>query len=132
MKTVLATFGALGIIGVIVAFVGSGGDAPQASTSETETCTFGVTGMTCAGCEAAVRSAAREVDGVTDVEVSYKEGTAKVTYDASKTTPEVIAKTITERTGFEATPQRARNMSPFLLRCLTCFTRSSVRRSGRF
>lgn len=100
MKTVLATIGALGIIGIIVALIGSRGDAPQASTSETEICTLDVAGMTCAGCEAAVRNAARKVDGVTDVEVSHKDGTAAtVRYDSSKTTREAIAKVITEQTG---------------------------------
>ncbi|MPY89496.1 MAG: hypothetical protein GEU99_16415 [Luteitalea sp.] len=90
---------------MIVALVGWGVDATQASTSETETCRLDVTGMTRAGCEAAVRNAARKVDGVTDVEASYKEGTAEVTYDSNKTTPEAIAKAITERTAFKATPQ---------------------------
>jgi copper chaperone CopZ len=70
----------------------------------TETCTFKVTGMTCAGCEAAVRMAARSVEGVTDVKVSYAKGNAEVTFDRSKTNPAAIAKVITDKSGFKAEP----------------------------
>jgi copper chaperone CopZ len=70
----------------------------------TETCTLKVTGMTCAGCEAAVRMAARGVEGVTEVKVSYAKGNAEVTFDRSKTNPAAIAKVITEKSGFKAEP----------------------------
>jgi len=70
----------------------------------TQVCTLKVTGMTCAGCEAAVRMAARSVDGVTDVKVSYAKGTAEVTFDPSKTTPSAIARVVTEKSGFKAEP----------------------------
>jgi len=68
-------------------------------------CTLNVAGMTCAGCEAAVRSAAKTVDGVKDVKASDDKKNADVTDDPSKTTPEAIAKVITERSGFRATAQ---------------------------
>lgn len=71
-------------------------------------CTLKITSMTCAGCEAAVRSAAKTVDGVKDVKASYDKKNAAVTYDPSKTTPEAIAKVITERSGFRATAQSAK------------------------
>jgi cation transport ATPase len=48
--------------------------------------------MTCAGCEAAVRIAARGVDGVTDVQVSHTKGSAEVTFDPSKTNPDASRK----------------------------------------
>ena len=69
-----------------------------------QVCTLKVTGMTCAGCEAAVRMAARSVDGVTDVKVSYAKGNAEVTFDPSKTTPSVLAKVVTDKSGFTAEP----------------------------
>lgn len=47
--------------------------------------------------------AAKSVEGVTDCKASYQKGTAEVTYDPSKTTPEAIAKVISERTPFKAT-----------------------------
>ena len=78
--------------------------AQQPSKADTiKVCTLNVTGMTCAGCEAAVRNAARTVQGVKDVKASYAKHAAEVTYDATKTTPEAIAKVITERSGFKAT-----------------------------
>ena len=81
-------------------------EAQQATKTETiKVCTLNVTGMTCAGCEAAVRNAAWTVDGVKDVKASYDKRNAQVTYDATKTTPEAIAKVITERSGFKATSQ---------------------------
>lgn len=47
--------------------------------------------------------AAKRIDGVQDCKASYKKGTAEVTYDPSKTTPEAIARAISEATGFKAT-----------------------------
>lgn len=79
--------------------------AQQAKTDTVKVCTLKVTGMTCSGCEAAVRNAAKTVDGVKEVKASYDKGSAEVTYDPSKTTPEAIAKVITERSGFKATAQ---------------------------
>lgn len=80
-------------------------DARQAGRVETKVCTLKVSGMTCSGCEAAVRNAARRVDGVKGVKASYEKGIAEVTYDPRKTTPDAIAKVITERSGFKAVPQ---------------------------
>lgn len=79
--------------------------AQQAMSERLKVCTLKVTGMTCAGCEAAVRNAAKTVDGVKDVKASYDRKTAEVTYDPAKTTPAAIAKVITDPSGFKATPQ---------------------------
>lgn len=68
-------------------------------------CELAITGMTCAGCEAAVRIAAKRHAGVRDVTVSYAKGTAVVTYDAGRTTPEAIAQAITKGSGFLAKPR---------------------------
>jgi len=62
-----------------------------------------IEGMTCGGCAAAVKMAAKGIDGVKDATVSYEEGKAEVTYDASKTTPEAIARVVSEKSGFKAT-----------------------------
>jgi copper chaperone CopZ len=81
-------------------------DDQQTEKAATQTCTLKVSGMTCAGCEAAVRLAARSVDGVKQVKVSYEKGNAELTYDPAKTTPDAIAKVITEKSGFKAEPVR--------------------------
>lgn len=75
----------------------------------TQVCTLRVSGMTCAGCEAAVRMAARSVDGVTEAKASYAKGNAEVTFDPLKTNPVAIAKVITEKSGFKAEPLRTPN-----------------------
>jgi copper chaperone CopZ len=82
-------------------------DGRQADKPDTRVCTLRVSGMTCAGCEAAVRMAARGVDGVTGVKVSYVKARAEVTYDPAKTTPAAIAKAITDSSGFTAEPAPA-------------------------
>lgn len=76
--------------------------ATQAKPAEaTKVCTIKITGMTCSGCEAAVKIAAKQIDGVKDAKASYAEGTAEVTYDPAKTTPEAIAKGIAQKTGYK-------------------------------
>jgi copper chaperone CopZ len=69
----------------------------------TKMCTVKITGMTCSGCEAAVKIAAKQIDGVTAASASYAKGTAEVTYDSSKTSPEAIAKAIAVKTGYKTT-----------------------------
>ena len=49
-----------------------------------------------------MKIAAKKVDGVKDANVSYKKGVAEITYDPTKTSPEAIAKAITEKSGFKA------------------------------
>jgi copper chaperone CopZ len=53
-----------------------------------------------------VTRAAKSVEGVKDCKASYQKGTAEVVYDPSKTTPEAIAKAISDQTGFKATAPR--------------------------
>jgi copper chaperone CopZ len=74
---------------------------------QTAQVTLKVEGMTCAGCEAGVKLAAKAINGVHDAKASFKSGTADITYDPTKTTPDAIAKVITERSGFEAVAQSA-------------------------
>lgn len=45
--------------------------------------------------------AAKSVDGVKDCKADYKKGTAEVTFVPSKTTPEIIAKAIADKTGYK-------------------------------
>lgn len=47
--------------------------------------------------------AAKSVEGVKDCKANYKTGTAEVTYDPAKTTPEAIAQVIAKKTGYKAT-----------------------------
>ena len=44
----------------------------------------------------------KKIDGVKRAKVSQPKGTAEITYDPAKTTPEAIARVINEKTNFKA------------------------------
>lgn len=103
MKTTIA----IGVLGVAVALIGWTWTAQAQKNDgkqqqQTQVCTLKVEGMTCGGCEAAVKMAAKKVDGVKDAKASSEKGTAEITYDPSKTNPEAIANAITKNSGFKA------------------------------
>jgi len=101
----MRTFSALAMVVVLIGTIFVSTGASQTSEKPaTQVCTLKVSGMTCAGCEAAVRMAARSIEGVTDVKVSYEKGNAEVTFKPSKTNPAAIAKVITEKSGVKAEP----------------------------
>ena len=50
--------------------------------------------MTCAGCEVGVRRVVRKLDGVEEVEASYKQETAVITYQPEKVTAAQIIEAI--------------------------------------
>lgn len=75
----------------------------QVQSQADQVSVLAIEGMTCGGCAAAVKMAAKGIDGVKDATVSYEDGRAEVTYDASKTTPEAIARVVSEKSGFKAT-----------------------------
>ena len=90
------------VLGGIATATPTGVQATQAKPAEpTKVCTMKVTGMTCSGCEAAVKLAAKQIDGVKDAKASYAKGTADVTYDPAKTAPDAIAKAIAQKTGYK-------------------------------
>lgn len=103
MRMTLATVG-VAVVALTLTGWGWTSDAQQQDENAQagQVCTLKVSGMTCAGCAAAVKMAAQKVDGVKDAKVSYEKGTAEVTYDQTKTSPEKIAKAITENSGFRA------------------------------
>jgi copper chaperone CopZ len=64
-----------------------------------EELTLTVTGMTCGGCENAVRRALSRVDGVTDTLASHRDNRVVVTFDPAKTDRGAIARAI-ENAGY--------------------------------
>ena len=56
----------------------------------TDTLQLKVTGMTCGGCENAVRRTLQQVEGVEDVTASHATGQVGVRFDASKVTPAMV------------------------------------------
>ncbi|MCI0352625.1 MAG: cation transporter [Acidobacteriales bacterium] len=62
---------------------------------------FDVKGMMCGSCQAKAEKALKSTDGVQSASVNWKEGTANVTYDDEKVTPEELKKVIKDA-GFVA------------------------------
>ncbi len=90
------------VLGGIATATAARVQATQAKPAEaTKVCTMTVTGMTCAGCEAAVKLAAKQIDGVKEAKANYAKGIADVTYDPAKTGPDAIAKAIAQKTGYK-------------------------------
>lgn len=88
------------LIGLLVALLLS--SSPLVASESDETVKFEVAEMTCATCPIAVKKAMQRVDGVIDVEVSYEDKTAVVTFDPKQTTPDEIGQASTD-VGFPAT-----------------------------
>ena len=61
-----------------------------------------VTGMTCGGCENAVKRAVRQLEGVEDVSASHAANQVGVTFDEGKVTPATIRERI-EGLGYTVT-----------------------------
>jgi copper chaperone CopZ len=96
MRTVLAIVGLLGVFG----FAASAQTNDKPKTGEV--CVLNVSGMFCSACAKMVEKTAKKADGVKSAKVSQPTGTAEITYDPSKTSPDAIAQTITEKTPFKA------------------------------
>ncbi|WP_424004268.1 heavy metal translocating P-type ATPase [Haloarcula salina] len=67
---------------------------------------FSVPDMDCASCAGKVESALSRVDGVRSIETRPTTGTVEVTYDASQTDGDAVARAI-ERAGYEVTERSA-------------------------
>ena len=59
-----------------------------------ETLQLAVTGMTCGGCESAVKRVLLHTPGVEDVSASHRDNRVDVTFDASKVSAETLRETI--------------------------------------
>jgi copper chaperone CopZ len=62
-----------------------------------------VMGMTCGGCESAVKRVVRQISGVKDVSASHTADAVDVTYEGGSVTPEVIRERI-EALGYRVMP----------------------------
>lgn len=98
MRYIVAAMTLLGVLGF--------GAAAETALLAGEVCTIKVEGMACGACAARVEREARKIDGVTAAKVSQPKGTAEITYDPAKTSPEEIARLITKTTGFVAEAPR--------------------------
>jgi len=72
----------------------------QQATAEWVEVTLNVEGMTCGGCENAIKGGVESLEGIASVESSHEEGWTKVKYDKALTSVEDIEAKITD-TGYE-------------------------------
>ncbi|WP_286754980.1 mercuric transport protein MerTP [Roseivirga sp. UBA838] len=75
-------------------------------TSDQQTVTFEIKGMTCQGCAAHVEHEVNKLSGILNVTASYEEGNAIVEFDKSKTSVREIEKAINS-TGYSVTNKKA-------------------------
>lgn len=68
----------------------------------TQTLVLNITGMTCAGCEAHVEQAVKEVAGIQHASASYEEGKAQIVFDPSQTNSKQIIEAV-NTTGYKIT-----------------------------
>lgn len=67
----------------------------------TQTITLNIDGMTCGGCVKSVSNALKQVDGVTQADVSLEQNNAKISFDDSQTSVADLTQAV-EDAGFEA------------------------------
>lgn len=88
------------------ALPGCGPDAQPAGENaaaiEAATVDFDVQGMTCASCEVSIKLALKKIDGVVDVSADAEAGTARATFDPSRTDGPTLAAAIS-KLGYAAT-----------------------------
>ena len=77
--------------------------ANAASAQAKATTTLHIDGMTCGGCETAVKMVLKKTPGVLSSTVSYEEKRAIVTYEPAKTTPAKIARAIATALSYKVT-----------------------------
>lgn len=77
----------------------------QEAWAKSQKACFKVEGMTCVTCEITTKIAVKKLDGINDVQVSYKDKGAIVNYDDSKTDPLKIKESI-DSTGYKATESK--------------------------
>lgn len=75
----------------------------NAAFAATSTATLHIEGMTCVGCETAVKLVLKKTPGVISAKVSYEEKRAVVTYDPGQTTPPKIAAAVADALAYTVT-----------------------------
>ena len=75
-------------------------EAEESMAAEWVEVTLHVEGMTCDGCENAIKAGVENLEGIASVESSHEEAWTRVKYDSNVTSAEDIQAKITE-TGYE-------------------------------
>lgn len=96
MRTLAATISILSFLGLVAG----------AQQTTDKPVVLRVSGMSCGVCAKTVEKEARKIDGVKAAKASQPKGEAEITYDPAKTSPEAIAKRITDKTRFKTEPPK--------------------------
>ncbi len=96
--------GLLLLLGLAGGFLHPGGGQAVAGGPSEKTVTLAVKNMYCADCPFIVKKSLEAVPGVAKATVSYKDKTAVVIYDDSKTTVPALVKATTEA-GYPSAPK---------------------------
>jgi mercuric ion binding protein len=96
--------GPLLLVGLAGGFLHPGGGQAAAEGPGEKTVTLAVKNMYCADCPFIVKKSLEAVSGVAKATVSYKDKTAVVIYDDSKTTVPALVKATTEA-GYPSAPK---------------------------
>lgn len=92
---------------ITILMVSCGGNQAKEETNSDVTATaaewvevvINVDGMTCTGCENAIKAGVENLEGIASVESSFEEGWTKVKYDSNQTSVDQIEGKITD-TGY--------------------------------
>lgn len=103
MRTTIVLVSAVAIIGSASA---GAAEAPQ--PEQQRVVTLKVSGMQCHLCAGTVERTAKALAGVVAATADQPNGTAEITYDAARTSPEEIARLLTKKSGFKAELQKRR------------------------
>lgn len=76
--------------------------------ADIQTINFGISGMTCTGCEEHIKHAVNELDGIVEAEASFEKEGATIKFDQSKVSIAEIQAAIDE-TGYTVTEQETVN-----------------------
>jgi copper chaperone CopZ len=90
----------------LIVLIGSLAFSSSAQEPVEKRTTLKVSGMSCGECAKTVEKETKKIEGVKTITVNQPKGEAAVTYDPAKTSPEAIAKTINQKTGFTAEVSR--------------------------
>ncbi len=87
----------------LAAFIALSATLATSAWAADKTVTLSVPGMTCAVCPITVKTALNKVDGVSQVDVSYPDREAVVTFNDNRTSVEALTEA-TANAGYPSTP----------------------------
>jgi len=95
MKNIITILSVLVLVGLVGCVPPTGDVITDTTTSDLQQVTLEIEGMTCQSCALGVEYELKQVDGVVDAKVNYKNGLGLVTFDPSKVDIRTVAQAST-------------------------------------